>query len=136
MMSFCRRWLVPLIVPVMLVIAWHIDVRATGTRLVPLPQDPFYAMTKHAVNGLARSAGEALERHNIRVNSVCPGGIRTNIIPPDMGKDLSRISEPSYIADAVLRIITEGGTADNWVAYAEGKEPWPYQWASIRPPAR
>ena len=104
--------------------------------LVPLPQDPFYAMTKHAVNGLARSAGEALERHNIRVNSVCPGGIRTNIIPPDMGKDLSRISEPSYIADAVLRIITEGGTADNWVAYAEGKEPWPYQWASIRPPAR
>ena len=40
------------------------------------------------------------------------------------------------VADAVLRVITEGGTADNWVAYAEGKEPWPYQWASIRPPAR
>lgn len=101
--------------------------------LVPLPQDPFYAMTKHAVNGLARSAALALEPHNIRVNSVCPGGIRTNIIPPDMGKDLSRISEPTYIADTVLRIITEGGTGDNWVAYAEGKTPWPYQWASIRP---
>ena len=104
--------------------------------MVALPEDPFYAMTKHAVNGLARSAGPALESRNIRVNAVCPGVMNTNIVPPDMAKGFKRISEPSYIADTVVRIITNGATGEAWVAYAEGKEPWPYEWAGIRPPQR
>jgi len=34
-----KRWLVPLVVPVALVVAWHVAVRATGTRLIPPPYD-------------------------------------------------------------------------------------------------
>lgn len=104
--------------------------------MLPVVEDPFYSMTKHGVNGLARSAGPALESRNIRVNAVCPGVMNTNILPPDMAKVFKRISDPSYIADTVVRIITNGATGETWVAYAEGKEPWPYEWASIRPPQR
>ena len=34
-----KRWLTPLIVPVVLVLAWDLCVRMTGTRLIPLPRD-------------------------------------------------------------------------------------------------
>ncbi|CAB4823254.1 unannotated protein [freshwater metagenome] len=114
----------------------EIVMTASIAGMFPVLEDPFYSMTKHAVNGLARSAGPALESRNIRVNAVCPGVMNTNILPPDMAKSFKRISEPSYIADTVVRIITNGATGEAWIAYAEGKEPWPYQWAGIRPPQR
>jgi len=102
--------------------------------MVAFPGDAFYAMTKHAVNGLARSLGPALESRNIRVNAVCPGPMNTKILPADMNRLANRISEPSYIADTIVTILTSGGTGECWVAYAEGKRPWPYEWAGIRPP--
>jgi NAD(P)-dependent dehydrogenase (short-subunit alcohol dehydrogenase family) len=45
--------------------------------LRPTPQDPFYAMTKHAVIGLVRSLAPALGRENIRLTAVCPGLVDT-----------------------------------------------------------
>src|SRR5258705_13842310 len=34
-----KRWLTPVIVPIVLVAAWDLCVRLTGTRLIPLPRD-------------------------------------------------------------------------------------------------
>ena len=34
-----KRWLTPIIVPIVLVAAWDLCVRLTGTRLIPLPRD-------------------------------------------------------------------------------------------------
>src|SRR3954469_5363477 len=34
-----KRWLTPLVVPLVLLIGWDLAVRMTGTRLIPLPRD-------------------------------------------------------------------------------------------------
>src|SRR5215217_5559310 len=34
-----KRWLTPLVVPLLLLAAWDVCVRLTGTRLIPLPRD-------------------------------------------------------------------------------------------------
>jgi NAD(P)-dependent dehydrogenase (short-subunit alcohol dehydrogenase family) len=46
----------------------------------PLPQDPVYAATKHAVIGLVRSLAAPLAAHSITINAICPGGIDTPLL--------------------------------------------------------
>lgn len=106
-------------------------ITASIAGLMAQPPDPFYSMSKHAVIGLARSAGPALAPHNIRVNAVCPGGIDTNIVPSDL-RSATTFSPPSYIADTVASVITGGGNGEIWVAYAEGSPPWRYEHPSPR----
>ena len=110
------------------------DIVATSSiaGLMAQPPDPFYSMSKHAVVGLVRGAGPALASRNIRVNAVCPGGVDTNIVPPDLKTAGHRFSPPSYIADAVVTVLTSGGNGEIWVAYGEGSEPWRYEHPSPR----
>ena len=107
-------------------------ITASIAGLMAQPPDPFYSMSKHAVIGLARSAGPALAGLNIRVNAVCPGGVDTNIVPADLREGGHRFAPPSYIADAVIDIIVGGGTGEVWVAYGEGSAPWRYEHPSPR----
>jgi NAD(P)-dependent dehydrogenase (short-subunit alcohol dehydrogenase family) len=61
-----------------------IVVTASEAGLTPLALDPLYSTSKHAVVGLVRSLGAALEGRDVRVNCVCPGGVDTGIVPPDL----------------------------------------------------
>ena len=45
-----------------------------------LPMTPAYNMSKHAVLGLVRSVSSEVSRHNIRVNCLIPGLIRTPML--------------------------------------------------------
>jgi len=49
--------------------------------LTPVPFDPLYAMTKHAVVGLVRSAAPALASQGITLSAICPGGVDTPLVP-------------------------------------------------------
>jgi NAD(P)-dependent dehydrogenase (short-subunit alcohol dehydrogenase family) len=105
-----------------------IVVTASISGLMEQPSDPFYALSKHAVVGLVRGAGPALASRNIRVNAVCPGGIDTNIVPPDLKASGRMVfSPPSYLADAVVTVLTSGGNGEIWVAFGVGHEPWLYE---------
>lgn len=50
--------------------------------LTGMPFDPIYTANKHAVVGLVRALGPALEPEGIRVNAVCPGFSESKIIEP------------------------------------------------------
>ena len=78
-------------------------------------QSPAYVASKWAVRGLTRSAAAELGPHGIRVNSVHPGAIDTEMWRADGGTHesmgpripLRRIGEPSEIASVVMFLLSD-----------------------------
>jgi len=72
-----------------------------------------YAASKHAVIGLTRSAATREAGKGVRVISVSPGGVETDLLKRFMGGSLDgagenspmgRIAQPSEVADVVLNL--------------------------------
>lgn len=80
------------------------------------PNSIAYAVSKSGVIAFTKSAGEALAGHNIRINSVAPGLIGTEIIA-DVNQaaldkitavtPLPRMGTPEEIADAVYFLLSD-----------------------------
>ena len=79
-----------------------------------------YVASKHGVNGLTRSAALELATDGIRVNSICPGAIETEMIQrlkveqPEMlertiaAHPLGRLGQPEEIAATVMWLCSTG----------------------------
>ncbi len=103
----------------------------TGT-----PFDPLYSANKHAVVGLARSLGPALEPRGVRFNAVCPGFAESAIIEPirDMLTESGiPIIAPQRVADAVMALFTGTMTGECWFVQA-GRDPAPFVFRGIPGP--
>lgn len=73
-----------------------------------------YVASKHGVNGLTKTAALEYAKQNIRVNSVCLGGIRTPMLERIVGSNprrsesiaamepVGRLGKPEEIAEAVV----------------------------------
>lgn len=78
-----------------------------------------YAATKHAVVGLTKSAALDYATKNIRINTVAPGAIRTDIILQQMGKGMydenkvielfpvKRMGKPQEIANGIVWLCSD-----------------------------
>jgi NAD(P)-dependent dehydrogenase (short-subunit alcohol dehydrogenase family) len=105
--------------------------------LTAVPDDPVYALTKHAVVGFVRSIAPTLQPLGITANTVNPGMTDTNILGEDT-KELFRqanfpLMPASQIADAVARIVAGGGTGECWVCQP-GRDPEPYRFHDVPGP--
>jgi NAD(P)-dependent dehydrogenase (short-subunit alcohol dehydrogenase family) len=84
-----------------------------------VPSKPIYTSSKHAVLGMTRAAGLQYARDNLRINALCPGSTRTNMLLPTFdlipggeasvraGTPCKRIAEPEEMAEAILWLSSE-----------------------------
>jgi 3-oxoacyl-[acyl-carrier protein] reductase len=71
-----------------------------------LPNGAAYAASKWGLNGLTYSVAEELRPHNIRVSTVCPGSVDTEL-SPHAGKDPAKMLQSEDVAHAVGMLVTQ-----------------------------
>lgn len=108
-----------------------IVVTASIAGLSALPFDPAYAASKHAVVGFVRSVAPLLAESGTRLQTICPGGVDTNIVAPDL-REGHTFAAPSYIAGAVINALENGTPGDIWMATDADVPYWTYEFPPVR----
>jgi NAD(P)-dependent dehydrogenase (short-subunit alcohol dehydrogenase family) len=104
--------------------------------LTPVPIDPIYSANKHAVVGLVRSLGPALEGDGIRINAICPGFAETALIGPirellaDQGLPIIPVQQ---VIDVVVDLFDGEMTGECWFVQA-GRESQAFDFRGIPGP--
>jgi NAD(P)-dependent dehydrogenase (short-subunit alcohol dehydrogenase family) len=85
--------------------------------LTGIAMDPVYTANKHAVVGIARSMGPALEHLGIRYNAVCPGFAETPIID-EIREGIAQMGVPVIpvedVAGAVVGLFDSDLNGECW----------------------
>jgi NAD(P)-dependent dehydrogenase (short-subunit alcohol dehydrogenase family) len=89
-----------------------ICVTASLAGLIPLPFDPMYAATKHALIGLVRSVAAAAPDGSVRINAICPGGVDTPLITAALRGDEMAVMPASVLAAEVLDLLERGANGE------------------------
>jgi NAD(P)-dependent dehydrogenase (short-subunit alcohol dehydrogenase family) len=111
-------------------------VTASLAGLVPVPSDPLYALTKHAVIGYARSVAAELAERGVRINLVCPGIVRTPMTAPSQAAFDEAgfpLMEPEQIVEAILVAARSEETGQAWVCQP-GREPLLFRFPNVPGP--
>jgi NAD(P)-dependent dehydrogenase (short-subunit alcohol dehydrogenase family) len=87
--------------------------------LIGAPALGAYVASKHGVNGLTKTAAIEGAPHGIRVNSVCPAAIMTEmmrVMAPERRQELAspqalkRFGQPEEVAEAVVWLCSDGAS--------------------------
>jgi NAD(P)-dependent dehydrogenase (short-subunit alcohol dehydrogenase family) len=85
--------------------------------LTGMPMDVIYTANKHAVVGIARSLGPALEGEGIRVNAVCPG-FTESALTAGLEEGIAQYGVPlmpaSDVASVVMGLFTGDMAGEVW----------------------
>jgi NAD(P)-dependent dehydrogenase (short-subunit alcohol dehydrogenase family) len=93
--------------------------------LTGMPFDPAYTATKHAVIGFVRAAAPGLAARGIRLNAICPGFTDTPIMEAELRDAVDvPLLDPSFVADAALRVLEDEETGRAWVVQPNRVEPF------------
>jgi NAD(P)-dependent dehydrogenase (short-subunit alcohol dehydrogenase family) len=87
--------------------------------------DAAYTATKHAVVGWVRAAAPALVARGIRLNALCPGFVDTPLVQQELRKRVDvPLLEPSFVAEAALRVVEDPESGRAWVVQPNRVEPF------------
>ena len=105
--------------------------------LAPMPLDPVYTLTKHAVVGFVRSVAPQLAERGIRINALCPGFADTPIVGEELRAWVTEqglaLIPPERVAEAAVAAALSGETGEAWVVQP-GREPLVYEFRGVPGP--
>ena len=105
--------------------------------LTAVPDDPVYALTKHAVVGFVRSAAGMLARRGISINAVCPGFADTPMVAGAAREALEGAGFPllraADVAEAAWVALESGETGHAWVVQP-GRPPLDFRFPTLPGP--
>ena len=70
------------------------------------PNDGAYGVSKHALNAFGEYLQRENQEHNIRVNTICPGMVISEMTMNSSGLDYEKCLYPEDMADLVLWLLT------------------------------
>jgi NAD(P)-dependent dehydrogenase (short-subunit alcohol dehydrogenase family) len=106
-------------------------VTASNAGLKPLELDPVYSMTKHAVIGLVRSLAGPLAGRGVRIGAVCPGGVDTPLVAPDLRGHDRTFAPPDHVAGVIEAVIEKPSSESGGIWITRGLDPvWRYEFRS------
>ena len=73
------------------------------------PKHCLYTGTKHALLGFSRALDDELRGYNIRVGTVSPAGVRTDMVAELSHLDHTTFMSPDEVAEAVMYLVTADG---------------------------
>lgn len=107
--------------------------------LTAVPDDPVYALTKHAIVGFVRSVAPPLAERGISINAVCPGFADTAMVGGTAREALESAGFPllttAEVADAAWVALTSGETGHAWVVQP-GRRPVDFRFPTLPGPRR
>jgi NAD(P)-dependent dehydrogenase (short-subunit alcohol dehydrogenase family) len=113
-------------------------VTASLAGLTPMPSDPIYTLTKHAVVGFVRAVAPQLAARGLRINMVCPGIVDTPML--DKGGQRAAFAAARFpllraedVAAAVLLAAASEETGQAW-AVQPGRDPVPFRFPNVPGP--
>jgi NAD(P)-dependent dehydrogenase (short-subunit alcohol dehydrogenase family) len=104
--------------------------------LMPVPGDPVYALTKHAVIGFVRSVAPQLGERGITINCVCPGLVDTPMtasVREALEESGFPLIAPERVAETVLMAARSGETGKAW-AIQPGRDPIDFRFPNVPGP--
>jgi NAD(P)-dependent dehydrogenase (short-subunit alcohol dehydrogenase family) len=104
--------------------------------LMPVPGDPIYALTKHAVIGFVRSVAPQLAERGVTINCLCPGLVDTPMtasVRDALEESGFPLIPPGRIAEAMLAAARSGETGKAW-AIQPGREPIDFRFPNVPGP--
>jgi NAD(P)-dependent dehydrogenase (short-subunit alcohol dehydrogenase family) len=105
--------------------------------LTAVPDDPVYALTKHAVVGFVRSVAPPLAAHGISINAICPGFADTPMVAGTAREALASAGFPlltaADVAEAAWIALTSGETGHAW-AVQPGRPPIDFRFPTLPGP--
>ena len=105
--------------------------------LTAVPDDPVYALTKHAVVGFVRSVALPLSERGISINAVCPGFADTAMVAGAAREALESVGfpllTPAEVADAAWVALTSGESGHAWVVQP-GRPPLDFRFPTLPGP--
>jgi NAD(P)-dependent dehydrogenase (short-subunit alcohol dehydrogenase family) len=84
----------------------HIINISSESGLEYYPGDGVYGISKHALNALGEYIQRENQDYNIRVNTICPGMVVSEMTQDSAGLDHAKCLYPEDIADLVLWLLT------------------------------
>jgi NAD(P)-dependent dehydrogenase (short-subunit alcohol dehydrogenase family) len=105
--------------------------------LTAVPDDPVYALTKHAVVGFVRSVAPVLAARGISINAVCPGFADTPMVTGAAREALVSAGFPLLsavdVAEAAWVALASGATGHAWVVQP-GRPPIDFRFPTLPGP--